>query len=68
MGILIWRAGIAVMEGKLKCSDKNESVPFGPTALGSHLPGNTELHLIPSGPKAIAVLSIKLLIPALVGV
>jgi hypothetical protein len=32
------------------------------------LPGSTELHLIPRGPSAIAVLSIKLLIPALVGV
>lgn len=41
---------------------------LGPPALDSHLPGKTELHLIPKGPKAIAVLSIKLLIPALVGV
>lgn len=38
---------------------------YGPRC---YSPGRTELHLIPSGPKAIAVLSIKLLIPALVGV
>lgn len=31
-------------------------------------PGRMELHLIPIGPKAIAQLSIKLLIPAFVGV
>lgn len=32
------------------------------------VPGRTELHLILSGPRAIAVLSINDLMPALVGV